>query len=922
MTRFLLVFTHPRLRAFSLLLLLGLALHASGQNLTLTGLNPARNARSAPPTTDLAATFSQPLASNSASLSGLRLFSAQRGGLLVNGRGGSASVSGNTLVFNPATDFRPGETIFVTSTTAIQGTTGNRLSRGQVFQFTTGVGGPGRGNFMAPATNPEVAVGDAPYSVALGDVDGDGDLDLLSPSLSRGTVSIRLNNGAGSFTTPSYDEVGVGGRPASVALGDVDGDGDLDLVTANSNSSTVSVRINFGGGIFSPLGNNSEVVVGGDPVSVALGDVDGDGDLDLLCANRSDNFPADIALNTVSVRLNDGSGNFMAPATNPEVGVGMNPFSVALGDLDGDGDLDFVTANTNSNTVSVRRNDGAGNFTPPAPNGEVGVGGSPRSVALGDVDGDGDLDLVTANNGNGTVSVLLNNGGGSFSQPATNPNPGVVGNPYSVALGDVDGDGDLDFVTANPVAKAVSVRLNNGSGNFTPPATNSDPGVGSDPYSVALGDVDGDGDLDFVTANANSSTVSVRLNRPLLPLTLTGLSPARNARSAPPTTDLAATFSQPLASNSASLSGLRLFSAQRGGLLVNGRGGSASVSGNTLVFNPATDFRPGETILVTGTTAIQSTDNVRLSRGQVFQFTTGVGGNGRGNFMAPATNPEVGVGNRPTSVALGDVDGDGDLDLLSANSNSATVSIRLNNGSGSFTPPTVTNPDRGVGDAPVSLALGDVDGDGDLDFVTANYYGATVSVRVNNGAGNFTQPATNPNPGVGGSPVSVALGDVDGDGDLDLLCANAGSVSIRLNNGSGSFSPPATNPEVGVGSDPRSVVLGDVDGDGDLDFVTANNGNSTVSVRLNDGSGNFTPPATNPNPLFGGSPRSVALGMWTGTGIWTCSARRLAAPPRVCGSTMGRATSPSRPPIPTLGLGLMLTAWLWGMWTGTGIWTW
>lgn len=171
MTRSLSAFTHPRLLAFSLLGLL--ALHASSQNLTLTGLSPARNARSAAPPTDVAATFDQPLASNSTTLSGLRVFSAQRGGLLVNGRGGSASVSGNTLVFNPATDFRPGETIFVTSTTAIQGTTANRLSRGQVFQFTTGVGGPGRGNFIAPATNPEVGVGNAPYSVALGDVDGD-----------------------------------------------------------------------------------------------------------------------------------------------------------------------------------------------------------------------------------------------------------------------------------------------------------------------------------------------------------------------------------------------------------------------------------------------------------------------------------------------------------------------------------------------------------------------------------------------------------------------------------------------------------------------------------------------------------------------------------------------------------------------------
>ena len=212
--------------------------------------------------------------------------------------------------------------------------------------------------------------------------------------------------------------------------------------------------------------------------------------------------------------LNDGSGNFTPHPTNPNPAVGSSPHSVAVGDVDGDGDLDLLTANYGSANVSVRLNDGSGNFTDHPTNPNPAVGDSPQSVALGDVDGDGDLDLLTANTGNDNVSVLLNDGSGNFTAPATNPTPPWVCfmAPYSVVLGDVDSDGDLDLLTANYGGNTVSVLLNDGSGNFTAPATNPNPAVGNGPRSVALGDVDGDGDLDLLTANAFSDNVSVLLN--------------------------------------------------------------------------------------------------------------------------------------------------------------------------------------------------------------------------------------------------------------------------------------------------------------------------------------------------------------------------------------------------------------------------
>ncbi|MBU6123380.1 FG-GAP-like repeat-containing protein, partial [Hymenobacter siberiensis] len=491
---------------------------------TISSTSPARNARAAALATPVGVTFSAAL--DAATSGNIRVFSQQYRGR----RTATANTSGATATLTPTVPatgsqvagFKPGETLFVTVPASVRSTGGVAAVK-QVYQFTTATGGTGTGYFMAPATNPNPAVGTEPRSVAVGDVDGDGDLDLLTANQFDNTVSVRLNDGTGNFTAPTTNpNPAVGKFPTSVAVGDVDGDGDLDLLTANQGSNTVSVRLNDGTGNFTAPATNPNPAVGTEPYSVAVGDVDGDGDLDLLTANLS---------GTVSVRLNDGTGNFTAPATNPNPAVGANPVSVAVGDMDGDGDLDLLTANLNNNTVSVRLNDGTGNFTAPTTNPNPAVGSSPINVAVGDVDGDGDLDLLTANTGDATVSVRLNDGTGNFTAPATNADPAVGTNPISVAVGDVDGDGDLDLLTANQGSNTVSVRLNDGTGNFTAPATNPNPNpaVGSGPRSVAVGDMDGDGDLDLLTADFKGNTVSVRLNQAQAPA-ITSISPTPGVR--------------------------------------------------------------------------------------------------------------------------------------------------------------------------------------------------------------------------------------------------------------------------------------------------------------------------------------------------------------------------------------------------------
>ncbi|GAB2710291.1 hypothetical protein GCM10011495_37870 [Hymenobacter frigidus] len=154
------------------------------------------------------------------------------------------------------------------------------------------------------------------------------------------------------------------------------------------------------------------------------------------------------------------------------------------------------------------------------------TGANPRNVALGDVNGDGRLDLVTANlNAAGTASVLLGTGAGTFGPKTDYP---TGSHPYSLALGDVNGDGRLDLVTANVLGGSISVLLGTGMGAFGP---KTDYPTGTNPISLVLGDVNGDGRLDLVTANngPGANTSSVLLNTSTLSGARPGLAAAGGA---------------------------------------------------------------------------------------------------------------------------------------------------------------------------------------------------------------------------------------------------------------------------------------------------------------------------------------------------------------------------------------------------------
>jgi hypothetical protein len=341
-------------------------------------------------------------------------------------------------------------------------------------------------SFARPSKYP---TGKAPDSVALGDLNGDRKLDLVT--VNGHALSTLLNRGDGSFTSRrDYATT----HADSLVLSDLNADGRVDVATANADS--VSVFLNAGSRSFAP---RRDYAIGATVVadSIAVGDVNGDGLPDLAALNE--------VASTIAVFPSAGDGTF---PTRHDYQTADDPSSVAIGDVNGDGRADLVTVN--DEVVSVLLNRGDGGF-----GGRRDYRTAPWGfdVAIADLNADGAPDLATDNEGDtgDTVSVFLNRGDGTFQRRRDYAATSALG----IAIGDLNGDGKPELVTRGEVysesGEAIWVLVNRGDGSFEPKLGYP---AGNNPASLKLGDLNGDGALDVVTANNEGDDVSVLLNTP------------------------------------------------------------------------------------------------------------------------------------------------------------------------------------------------------------------------------------------------------------------------------------------------------------------------------------------------------------------------------------------------------------------------
>lgn len=334
-----------------------------------------------------------------------------------------------------------------------------------------------------------LATGERPAGVAVGDFNGDGRTDIAVATDNLDKIEVFFGAGGGAFSAPTAYLTGAGTGPDALRAADVDGDLDLDLVFTLHNVNQIGTLINSGG-VFA-LGPTG--ATGVNPIGLASGNLNADALPDFVAVNRDDN--------SITVLLNTGGG---FAASN--VAVGLDPRSVALGDLDGDGDSDAVVSNHDSRTVSVLFNS-AGTLGSQV---TYSVGGNvrPAGVALGDVDGDLDLDILAATSGNGLNFVsVLKNSGGVFGAPI-NFNSGGV-NPDSLAVADFDQDGDRDVVVTNQDSNTIGILVNPGTGTFGAATTMP---TGTTPGPIAVGDLNGDSGLDLAVSNRDSNNLSLFMN--------------------------------------------------------------------------------------------------------------------------------------------------------------------------------------------------------------------------------------------------------------------------------------------------------------------------------------------------------------------------------------------------------------------------
>ncbi|HEY1771836.1 MAG TPA: FG-GAP-like repeat-containing protein [Gammaproteobacteria bacterium] len=679
-----------------------------------------------------------------------------------------------------------------------------------------------------------------PSSVVAADMNGDGHPDLVEVGTDQ-TVAVLLNKGDGTFQSPLH-YYAVGNGPVAVAVADLRHNGKMDIVVLNNSDGTVSVLLGNGDGTFvAPTAAEHAVGIGtpaptyatgGDPLSLTIADLNGDGIPDIVVANFTDN--------TLSILYGNGDGTFQSAVAVP---VGKGPMFVTTADMNNDGKPDLLINNNLDNTLGVLLNLGGKNFGAMTTTslGPTRLIPYTQMMAVGDFTHNGKLSVVTtttAENGN-TVIYLVGKGDGTF-EPGSYVVTGLQTSYLAVA--DVNGDGFPDLLAGSLANNSIRVLFGNSNGGFAPgqdyPANGLDGGAGVQTFAVA--DFSNTGKPDIAAVNTEGGFMQLLYNDGTGHFHLKNSLDTGNTPSDVQTADLGNGHLDLVETNSAD--------GTLGIFLGNGDGTFQAMQTYKVGANP-------QRVLLVDVNGDGILDAVTVNAGST-TADNGEGsvsvllGNGNGTFQAARDFP---AGPNAVDIAAGDMNHDGKQDLVVGNAVVNKVSVLLGNGDGTFKAPLSYFAQTQVN----AIAVGDLEHSGFPDVVAV---GSAVAVLRNDHQGGLKAVPLNPDGSSNdvylATGVRVALADVNHDGNLDILIADSSNSQLVVLEGNrlGYFTRIVSDfPTCG---NPRSVALADLNDDGNKDVVVACSSSSAVGVLLGNGQGGFlsTPyPAEN-------NPRGIAIG--------------------------------------------------------------
>ncbi|MFQ5462178.1 MAG: FG-GAP-like repeat-containing protein [Phycisphaerae bacterium] len=466
---------------------------AQGGNLTVTSVQPAAHTLTAPTNSPIVVNFDRPVDPNSVvALQSFWAFGRWSGTV----DGTFRFSNGNqTVALMPNRPFSAGEVVMVILSHDLQALDGTFLrSGGYSYQFWTAARPAAMDYFelQVRSTNTNGGPSSRPYGGVGTDFNGDGWLDVSMINEDTQDLRVYLNTADGTGTINAFIQppFPLQDRASPNEPTDFNRDGLADLCVCNINPNTVSILLGNGDGTFAP---QQIVPVGSAPRGIAVLDVDGDGDMDIVNTNSA-------GAGTLSVLTNDGMGVFGAPSFFEAGGTGE--WALAAADMNEDGLLDLVVGARGSSQLIVQTALGDGTFAFAS---TTSAGGPLWMLVTGDVDGDGHEDVATVNSSTNDGSILLGDGTGGLFGLQTYPT-----DPFGLAtdLGDLDGDGDLDWITSS-FGGDWFLFTNDGSGTFAFDREFLSPQAAS---CCVMLDMDNDGDLDLALIDELQDVVIIMSN--------------------------------------------------------------------------------------------------------------------------------------------------------------------------------------------------------------------------------------------------------------------------------------------------------------------------------------------------------------------------------------------------------------------------